>query len=59
MEGYTAMKIINSKIKEKPMVEFKESDQQTSVVIMDKFTWKDILEWTKEYSKKQLEFPFK
>lgn len=52
------MKIINSK-KEKPMVEFKESDQQTSVVIMDKFTWKDILEWTKEYSKKQLEFPFK
>ena len=50
------MKIINSKIKEKVIAKFK--NQQISV-FMDKFVWKDILEWAKEYSKKQLEFPFK
>ena len=49
------MKLINSKSREKPLLKGFRSD----VIIMDKFTWRDILEWTKEYEKKQLKLPFK
>lgn len=52
------MKIINSsKAKEKPLLQLQGSGLQREVILMDEFTWKEILKWSKEH-KKQLELPF-
>jgi hypothetical protein len=59
MEG-NKMKLINSsKSKEKPLLGIRGTGLKREVILMDKFTWEEILRWSKEYSKKQLEFPFK
>lgn len=53
------MKLINSsKEKEKPLLQLRGSGLQREVILMDEFTWKQILEWAKEQEDRQLKLPF-
>jgi len=49
------VKIVNSKTKKEPLL---EPGFTPNVMLMDKITWNEILKWSKELEKKQLEFPF-
>ena len=57
MEGNKNMKLINSK-QEKPLLRLRGSGLQREVILMDEFTWKEILKWSREHKEEQLELPF-
>jgi hypothetical protein len=58
MEG-NKMKVINTaRIKEKPLIELSKFNLPKEIILMDEFTWKEILKWAKECEKEQLKFLF-